>query len=74
MFVSFSRLSARMRVKYPDVLVQFGDGVLCGFFQLQKFGLFIQFLLQISYLTLKLLETFAAALTQPKHRGCWNED
>lgn len=52
MFVSFYRVNARMRVYYPYFLVQFGDGMLCGFFQLQKFRLLIQFLLQISYLTL----------------------
>ena len=50
--LSFYRVNARMRVYYSYFLVQFGDGMLCGFFQLQKFRLFIQFLLQISYLTL----------------------
>lgn len=52
MFVSFNETNPRMSIYYPYLLVQFGNGMLCGFFQLQKFGLFIEFLLQISYLTL----------------------
>ena len=52
MFVSFNEINPRMRAYYPYFLVQFGNGMLCGLFQLQKFGLFIQLLLQISHLTL----------------------
>lgn len=62
-----------MRVYYPNLLVQLGDSMLCGFLQLQKFGLFLQFLFQISYLTLQFLKTFTTALTQPKNKCDRNE-
>lgn len=66
-------VKTRMGVYYPYLLVQLGDSMLSGFLQLQKFGLFMQLLFQISYLPLQLLKRFTTALTQPKHKCDRNE-